>query len=299
MPYTGSISAYSNQITEELRQWGQGVSLGLVGAGLVNTNASGTINWASVTAQSGSGVNYGYDVFRFNDNLHNNLSASIFLRVEYCNRAVTPPFAQAPAIILTVGTTHNNSGTLGGKVRGPFTFGFTGGQSDRTPGRASLFAGGDGWLNMALWYDMGSTGQTSWLINIERTRDADGNSTAHGFGLHMVGTENGSNVRSAFLPYSGNLPPTQTRFGILRSPAGDPNFTNGAMMPGRIYHFDGQPLPFPLTSLMFPWAAAFVTHQPFVFQPYTGMNARYMKLGSNGILTTDNAVTGRLALRIE
>lgn len=297
MAYSGSVSAFSNQTTDELRQWGSGVTNGLVAAGLVDTNPTGKINWSTVSAASGSAASYGFDVFRFNDSLQ--ATHPIFIRLEYKNRPSAPPNAQAPAIDVTVGTTHNGSGTVGGQSRS-FQFYYTGGTSDRTNGQYSLFAAGDGWMNMALWYTLTTgMGLNSFFLSIERTRDANGNITAEGFGVHCVGTENGSSVRSAFIPFTGGLPPTQTRWGILRSPAGDNNFTNGAVMPGRVFHLNGKALDVPLTAFMVPYAVAFKNFDLIPYQPFTTMNCTYIKFPVNTIYSNANGIDGRLLMRIE
>jgi hypothetical protein len=295
--FTGSISAYSNQTTDELRQWVGGAVNGLQAAGLTNTNAVGTIDPTTITAASGSAASYGFVVFTFADSLQS--THPIFVRLEFRNRPVLPPNAQAPAMDVTVGTTHNGSGSVGGQSRS-FSYFFTGGTSDRTNGQYSIFAAGDGWMNAAFWYTLSSgPGINSWLLNIERTRDANGNITPEGFSVHCVGTENGTDIRSAYIPMSGSLPLSQTRWGILRSPAGDATFTNGNVMPGRVFHLNGSALPTPLTSLMVPWAAAFKTNDIVAFSPYQSMMAKYMRLPVSSVYSAANGIDGRVLMRIE
>lgn len=297
MAFTGSISAFSNQTTSDLQQWGQGISQGFVAAGLVNTNASGTIDWTSVSAASGSAASYGFDVFSFNDTLQ--ATAPVFIKLEYRNRAVAPPNAQNPAILLTIGTTHNGSGTIGGQMITPaaLTIQYTGGPADKSATRNSLFAGGDGWFNAALWYDM-VNGLNQWFINLERTRDAAGNTTSDGLCWNVLGSENGTSPRSGYMPFSGTVPASQVRIGVMPSPAGLMAITNNMVVPGRIFHFDGGMLPLPITSMLFTPAQMFFPYRIFTFSPYAGTTGQYMKFPGSSLLNLDGGITGRIAMRI-
>lgn len=297
MAFTGSISAFSNQTTPDLQRWGQGISQGFVAAGLVNTNAVGSINWPSVSSASGSAAVYGFDVFRFDDSLQ--ATAPVFIKLEYRNRGAAPPNAQAPSVVLTIGTTHNGAGTIGGQMITPasLTFQYTGGSSDIIV-RNNLFAGGDGWFNAALWYDEPAAATGQWFINLERTRDVAGNPTADGLCWNFLGTENGSSPRSGYMPFVGNIPASQVRIGVLTSPAGVLAVTNNLVMPGRIFHFDGGTLPFPITSLLYTPPPMFFPYRVFTYSPYVGMLAQYVKFPTNTLLSSDGGFSGRIAMRI-
>lgn len=298
MAYTSSISAYGLLTNENLRQWGQGISQGISFAGLVNTNASGSINWSTAVASTGSSFVYGYEVFRFNDALQ--ATAPIFLKLTYTNRDVgAGPGATAPRIVVEMGTTHNGSGTIGGQLfaTGTTVLRYTGGSPNQNPWYRSLFAAGDGWFNAAFHYDNGDR-TYNWYIGIERTRDYNGNTTSDGFGWILGGADNGGGVRTGYVPFSGTVPSFQFRLTALPSPCGYA-FTNGKIMFSRVYWMNGGAYPVPATVLMYPSSLTFPPNSIFNFSPFQGMNAKYFRLPLQFVDSLQNGQNGCFAMRIE
>jgi len=159
--------------------------------GWVNTNAVGSINTASVSPPptfGGSGSFVGYQVWRFDDWWHNSGSAPVFIRVEYGSAGIDG-FGRNPGIGVSVGFTHDGSGTVGGPILGVNNTGRAPHVAVGTPTSGVLYthricivSGGD--FGMILADNLG----TAAMMYIERTKDAFGNSTNEGI---VVGQFNG------------------------------------------------------------------------------------------------------------
>lgn len=104
---TGSI----HNSDANFRIWGKEISDQLQAMsgtpGLVKTADTGQINWATVT-RPGTSTNAGYEIYYLNDSLHG--TAPIYFRIDYGTNTV----AGNPRVQLTVGTSTNGAGTIGG-----------------------------------------------------------------------------------------------------------------------------------------------------------------------------------------
>jgi hypothetical protein len=91
------------------RSWGSAHSAALAAAGLVQTSDTGQINWVTVLKPAASAFG-GYEIWRFADTLQ--ATAPIFLKIEYGIGAAVA--ATSAAIRVSIGTSTNGAGTLGG-----------------------------------------------------------------------------------------------------------------------------------------------------------------------------------------
>lgn len=107
---TSSWSTVINHTTDAgFRAWGKEYSDNLAAVGLVKTADTGQIDWVTV-ARPAINTAAGYEIWRFNDSLQ--ATAPIFIKIEYG----TSTQADIPGIWITVGTSSNGAGTIGGSV---------------------------------------------------------------------------------------------------------------------------------------------------------------------------------------
>jgi hypothetical protein len=271
--FTSSFSQYNSSTTDSLRRWGSQITSGCIYAGLIDTNPVGRILWSEVTRSATANAYYGYDVFRFDDALQS--THPIFIKIDYYNRSNV-----TPRIDVVVGTTHNGSGTVGGISRTMVLQHTT--DASQSADRSLMFSAGDGWFNMLLWYD---NPVYSRGFFIERTRDYNGDITSQGVMVNTICSSNSTGRPSQFyMPFSGNLPPTESMWGVYYGPRGIYHPTEHL---GRIFHYDGMVLPIPLTNiLLFSWHMS-APFKIFSFQPFTNKPpAKYISLSSGSALTT-------------
>lgn len=199
----------------------------MVEAGWVDTEAWGSINTGSVMPPRGSSTTQidtpytgrgGYHVFRMNDTLHSQ-GYPVYIRFDYG----TPLNGYHYGIQMTLGFTHNGSGSVGGPTRGlNNTFdsaiaidpgsGVSGSLYDH---RFCIISGGD----MGMLLANNFAGNAAFAF-VERTKDVNGNNTNEGV---VIGTRSISqnNVRQSYLMYaqtgSGQLPIPETFFNVIHS----------------------------------------------------------------------------------
>src|SRR5260221_233749 len=102
------LPAYFNTDTD-FRNWIIGVHNALAAVGLTNTADTGQINTVTVTKPVATQTAAGFEIWRFSDALQ--ATVPIFIKVEYGVAGVL-----RPAMWITVGTTTNGAGTLGGQL---------------------------------------------------------------------------------------------------------------------------------------------------------------------------------------
>lgn len=92
----------------DFRTWGKEISDKLQAmSGLTYVNETGRVVWATVT-RPGVNTEGGFEVYYLNDSLHG--TAPIYIRISYG----TASSAAYPGVSITVGTSTNGSGVLGG-----------------------------------------------------------------------------------------------------------------------------------------------------------------------------------------
>ena len=197
----GNLSTYGQiPATASYRDFVQKMTTGFEAIGWVNTNAVGSIDTGSFIILSASGSIVGYQVWRFNDTLHNNGSAPVFVKIEYANVGASG-ILLASGFYATVGNTHNGSGTVGTNAFGlsatpRIAVGFEQGTSGSTvPIYMCAISGGSA---------VGLTPVSSvnaGMFLVERTTDANGNYTAEGINVSVYDSNN-DRARSAFFSYA-------------------------------------------------------------------------------------------------
>lgn len=144
------------------------------------TNDTGQVVWTAVAAPPAASTVRDYEVFQFSDGLQ--ATAPIFIRVDYMYST------SSPLMRITVGTSTDGAGNLGGAVAGPFSiYSFTTGASGTLSGYTadldgSMFMFVHG-LNPAV------TAVDQWGgVVVERIRNLDGTPSGDGFMVYRWDT---------------------------------------------------------------------------------------------------------------
>lgn len=210
------VSAFTNMFTQ---------------SGWVNTEASGTINPTTVSASNVTNAVMGYQVWRFNDTLHNS-GFPVYVKMEWGS----PTSAAYSGFWLSAGFWHNGSGSI-------CPSGVNG--IGCTP-RIALFSAGSG--NTLYTHRVccisgsdlvGLVNENSAPFVVERTKDMNGQSTNEGIVVHIAnGLTNNWYYNSTHLLYSYNTasytPPTETVSNYILSTGhavANNNLTLGFLIP--------------------------------------------------------------------
>lgn len=204
----------------------------IVQAGWVDTEASGSIDTGSVIPPRGNGANQfiienpytspprgGFHVFRMNDDLHNQ-GYPVYIRFDYGTLHHGGVFN----IQITLGFTHDGSGSVGGLIRGLNNtfdstisteggFAVSGALYDH---RFCIISGGD--MGMLLANNL--AGNAGFAF-VERTKDINGNNTNEGVIVGAMTTNWTDATRQSYLLYSqqsvGQQPIPETFFNVIYS----------------------------------------------------------------------------------
>lgn len=191
----------------DFRAWGSGIAAALAAVGLVQTADTGQVNWATVTKPAVTNTVAGYEIWRFNDALQ--ATRPVFVKIEYGVAATV----DRPEIWVTVGTTTNGAGTLGGQVRA--RTGSPSGASDSVGITKALYASGSSG-RLHLMFNLSTTNSSYNLgLILERTKDATGADTGDGLTIIQI---SGSPAFTC-LPLTPGAPvPTAVSYGPWVSP---------------------------------------------------------------------------------
>lgn len=100
--------------TDELfREVGKAISDGIRAVGLIQTDDTGQINWATVeapTSSSAAGVPVGYEIWRFDDALQD--THPVVIKLEYGAANGTSPSIATPALWVTIGRSSDGVGNI-------------------------------------------------------------------------------------------------------------------------------------------------------------------------------------------
>jgi len=147
------------------------------------------INWVTVT-RPGVNTNAGYQVFYLNDALH--ATAPIYFRLDFGTGA-TATFAR---IQLTVGTSANGSGVIGGTALTAQNTSASGVvASSLTTSAPSYLSVNEGFIGFVMWSDFVTTGQGALGFCIARSCDVNGAIDATG--ALVIGHANTNGTTSA------------------------------------------------------------------------------------------------------
>lgn len=202
------------------RAWGSTVSA-QIGAMLTRVTQTGDIDWATVTAPSGSGVYAGSEVFRFNDPLQ--ATHPLFIKFEYGNGS----YYTAAGLRVTVGKSVDGAGAIGGVLLAATAVINHAGLSEGVSN--CYISGGASWFALSLApLDTGLAG----LFYIERSVNSGGAPTGDAL---MIGWQphqtNGQYHR--FIDYTAATVETVTG-GIIAMPlplSTDRSVANGTTAP--------------------------------------------------------------------
>lgn len=164
MAYQQTNIPFAFTTDAEFRAFCQAVHDAITALGLVNTSDTGQINLSTVTAPAGTFTFQGYKIYRFDDTLQ--ATKPVFIKVEFGSAS---NLQTRPALRFNVGTATNGAGTLATLTTGTMTMNMTSGSSSS---QVSHQSGGPNRLTFGL--HTGDTGNHGQLLNVERSKDADG-----------------------------------------------------------------------------------------------------------------------------
>lgn len=186
--------------------WGQGLYTALTSTGFTSTGDTGQINFGSLPASVGSNVDWGFNVFKFNDTLQ--ASFPFLMKVRYSNGQNTGT-NNIPTLYLQFSTATDGAGNCTGNVSPVM---LVQGTTNATAAVAqqNVYAGGTStgtssgaWFSAVMWD--GSSFQNPWYLSIERTNDGvTGASTSDGIIINVASSAGG--VYSFVLPNSLYIP---------------------------------------------------------------------------------------------
>jgi hypothetical protein len=172
--------------------WGQGISNGILAAGLTKTADTGQINWATnPTAPSTTSQTVGYEVWQFTDSLQS--TTPIYIRLGYGSNST---LAQTPQITYTIGTATNGAGTVttSGLYGATALTGnmFNVSSNWATTSTTTLYIDSDsGSSLMIAGWGIAPTFAAGGVFCVERTRNWDG--TANNEGVVAMSQHNSTN----------------------------------------------------------------------------------------------------------
>ena len=179
------------------RTWGLHIADSFQAAGLTKTSDTGQIDWTTVLLPVTQNTFAGYEIYRFTTDTHQN-TLGCFIKVEYGIGSA----ASRPALAFTVGTGTDGAGTLTGQVstRQAFT------PSSSASGTNPVYScGGDGrFVSVTNWNAGTTTASYNFMIMVERTRTANGNTTADGINYFIQGPTSGT----LYIGVSGHITAT-------------------------------------------------------------------------------------------
>jgi hypothetical protein len=218
---------YDNSSDNQFRTWGQGISNAFASGGLVNTNAVGSINWATVLRPTGSSQVAGFEVWRFNDALQS--TAPVYLKIIYSSATNSPG---GPGIQIQVGTTTNGSGT------------FLGTQNTSLQNLAAVAANGTSGTLQTSFMSVDTnrvagafflgTGfnSTEQYFGVERSKDNSGNDTTSSIIVNWG--KAGSTWGQQCIPVSGGVPTAEVRWCAL-GPVGTTTANAGSFVVSPVF----------------------------------------------------------------
>lgn len=186
-----AFPATMNSTDALFRQWTKWIHDGIV-LGLVDTLATGSIDFTTVLAPTASGQIRGYKVYSFNDLLQ--ATAPVFVKVNFGSGTA----ATYPAVQIQVGTTHDGAGNVGGQPLLP--------QIALNCGNTALsdnyVSAASNRLTFAMFLSSTVANEQFWF-GIERTKDATGADTGTGV---LLGYGGFSANYSRYSPFTGTVP---------------------------------------------------------------------------------------------
>lgn len=230
MPRRSFNSVAQNDTDAEFRSWTEKIHLAIVAVGIIDTEATGDIDFATVSAPVGAYAKQGFKVYRFADALQATLP--VFIRIDFGAGSST----DKPGLHVKVGTTHDGSGVLGGQLGvEQYCFFNSIAIADQ---HVSFVSGDTNFLSYAGFVKNLVTGASAignGLI-VERTKSSTGVDTADG--IITIIANSGTTWKFQILPDTGAVPSPETFLPIIIPAAGVGGSTVGGKVPV------GVPVPF-------------------------------------------------------
>lgn len=276
---SGSV-VMSNSTAAYIQTWATWLSSGISDAGWVQTSDTGQCNTGTLGVPGAIQTPVGYQIFRMTDSLQ--ATAPVFLKIEFGSGAAI----NTPAIWLTVAKGSDGAGNLTGILLPRTQFG----QTSITAPQPCYLSGATNRLSLAMW---AANTSYSVVFVIERTHDAVGADT--GVGLTVL-LAPGSSKSSAYLPFSGTLPPVYTNWNVASPPSG-----SGALSPN-VYFYPvrcwapGET--FPALGALAYVAGDVATGGTYSIQGFDGNSRTYLPLGS-GSAVVGYGGNNHIAIRYE
>ena len=276
----------SNATNELFRHWARSLHNAIKSCSLAEPDISGAIDFETVNAPGGINQSQGYRVYAFADALQGTLP--VFIKVEFGEGSS----ADEPGIWLTVGTTNDESGTLGGQTYTRTQL--QGGIPGDTDQHTSYVAGDTNYLcvNPFLWDNVNRDEKGNFGFAIERSHDVDGNDTSYGIiVLHFFSS---GQEAMTVLPITGSVLSAETEYRGMVFSITNPSWT-GKTVVGRVYAVAAIS-PGPLKSVVVLGTNIINSIDFITVAVYDGQPLTYVYLGD--AMTSIGGVTnGRMAMR--
>lgn len=224
--------------TSSFREWIRNTQGAFSSCSWINTNPSGAIDPDGPNTFSRIAANFssGYDVFRMDDELTGGGSGSfpIFVRVDYATSNATN--GSGSQYIITIGRTHNNSGTLGPPGRVSVFRTHTTTFSAANTSSVSYYSGNSASIAIVTFTSDSTNGLGFY---IERTRDVNGNVTAEGVIASNFAANAGTDSNVIFYPnsFTGSIVNYIGLISLLGNAS--PSTVQGRRNISHFYHFGG------------------------------------------------------------
>lgn len=152
------------------RAWGSEFDAAMTAAGLVDTAATGGINFTTVLHPTAAGTKTGFKVYRFADALQS--SSPIFIKANFGSGDTG---ANSPAIWLTIGTQHDGAGSLSGNVTDEFEV-----QSNSGTATTTTYSCNSSGSTSRIAIQMFAGSDSAFLFFIDRIKADDGTNSDSG-----------------------------------------------------------------------------------------------------------------------
>lgn len=243
---------------------------------------SGDINAGgpAATPKPASGGLLGYEVFQFDDALQ--ATKPVFIKVEY---GASSGASALPSLRITIGTTHNGAGTVGGRTYvSVLTI-----SGSANPAVLPIYAGGDG--SYVTFFAGGDPNLTTrddtsiWFV-VERTRNFDGSINGDGifFAHRIAGSQTTSVITGTVLTYDGVAGADPPVVGSLAAAVPNPNGGGSSLKGDTAYAYPVIPQTIyphgPSKAIMQVWKIDFPRLQEVELEHY-GETMTFMSVGSS------------------
>jgi hypothetical protein len=194
----------TNAAAADFRAWSKFIA-DVFALAWTTTADTGQIDFTTVAAPGAINTSMGYKMFAMADALQS--TKPVFVKVEFGSGGT----AAAPAIWLTIGTSTNGTGTVGGTIL-LARLQLNGNNTTTTVFAKNYGSADTARVTIAIFLDQSSVAPIA--LGIERTKDANGADTNLGIIFAYV-TQGAGLKKSYYLPFIGTLPVPTNGFHIV------------------------------------------------------------------------------------